>query len=303
MSDNRYISVGDDVYIDQKKPQPFPWGWIIGIVAFAGLCVLILMPMPMINRAGKNAYLASCQNNLRQVALGFLQYQQDNEERFPPVSSSSLARMEMAATPPHDRLYYGWADALQPYLKSTQLYQCPAQKVASDPDPTHSDYTDYWFNSNLSAFNGDKLHQPARTLLLGDGNNNLDGTEHTDARYSLAAFPPTWFLNEATPPYRHLGGANYAFADGHVKWLKPAQFQTLSGVYYTFKVHPPSPTSTSARASTTEFMLDVTTKSGPRRVHVYRQGRGVPMGAPPAKPLRWMLIASPAPMPQARRQP
>lgn len=237
MSDNRYVSVGNDVYIDQKGPEPFPWGWLVIALAGVGVLLVTIFSSPRPS-AREYARRAACQSNLKQAALGFLQYQQDYDERLPPVSSSSAAQLEMATAAHHERLYYGWADALQPYLKSTQLYQCPSQEDASDADPLHPGYTDYWFNRNLSAYRSNKLRQPNRTMLLGDANNGLDDIGKTDARYSLAFFPPLWFTVNTTPPYRHLEGANYAFADGHVQWLKPNQFQTLSGVYYTFKVDP-----------------------------------------------------------------
>ena len=54
-------------------------------------------------------------------------------------------------------------------------------------------------------------------LLSGDGN---DGTDATNARYSLSELPDAWH-NADAPALRHLDGANYAFADGHVKSMKP----------------------------------------------------------------------------------
>lgn len=52
-------------------------------------------------------------------------------------------------------------------------------------------------------------------LVLGDGNWNT-------ARNSIRGLPKDWKQMPADLWFwRHMGGANYAFADGHVKWLKP----------------------------------------------------------------------------------
>jgi len=61
--------------------------------------------------------------------------------------------------------------------------------------------------------------------MLGDGN---DGTELTDARYSLNALPQAWRNTEGSPARRHFDTANYAFADGHVKALRPEAISNLS---------------------------------------------------------------------------
>jgi hypothetical protein len=55
-------------------------------------------------------------------------------------------------------------------------------------------------------------------LLLGDGN---DGTEVTNARYSLRTLPAKWRTHKSSPAYRHMEGAYYAFIDDHVEWIRP----------------------------------------------------------------------------------
>ena len=80
------------------------------------------------------------------------------------------------------------------------------------------------------------LAATALTISLGEGN---DGADLSDARYSFSAPPPAWISTSYSPLHRHRGGANYAFADGHVKWLKPALIGTASvkrGAY-TFSIN------------------------------------------------------------------
>ncbi len=65
---------------------------------------------------------------------------------------------------------------------------------------------------------------PAQTILCGDGN---DGSENTNARYTLNVLPPSWISTEKSPARRHLDTANYLFADGHVKSLRPQSIDNL----------------------------------------------------------------------------
>lgn len=153
---------------------------------------------------------STCMVHLKRIALAHLQYSQDYDERMP------LVNVHDAGISPERPL--GWADALQPYLRSTEIFQCPAQ---TDNDTTHqpneNGYTDYWYNARLADVNHSSLRHYASILLNGEGN---DGTDATNARYSLDSLPAAWDSAEH-PALRHLDGANYSFMDGHVKWLRP----------------------------------------------------------------------------------
>jgi prepilin-type processing-associated H-X9-DG protein len=153
---------------------------------------------------------AYCRSNLKQIMLGIKQYEQDYNDRLPTVASGGQ--------------YSGWADALQPYLKSTQIYQCPQDFMPGQDDPKKLDYTDYWFNTNLSAMNESKINSSATTICLGEGN---DGNDLTNAQYNYSALPKSWQTSDS-PILRHLFGGNYAFVDGHVKWLYPNKVSTSS---------------------------------------------------------------------------
>jgi prepilin-type processing-associated H-X9-DG protein len=183
----------------------------IGVIGASAL-------MPMINRSPQNAYRMSCQSNLKRIALGTKQYNQDWDERHPLVNVNDTAIGQ-------DRPL-GWADALQPYLKSDQLFWCRLQikngaRDESQKKPSDRDYTDYFYNRRLAGVAEEKIKQSAIVILLGEGN---DGTDAANARYSLAALPAAWGKDEKSPSHRHLSGANYAFVDGHVKWIKARIF-------------------------------------------------------------------------------
>lgn len=169
-------------------------------------------------RARENARQASCQSNLKQIGLGFRQYIQDYDSRFP-----------LNATPKT-----GWVYLINPYTKSCPILHCPkAGAVGGIMIP------DYWMNRNLNdprvlgrGLELSDLDVPSHTYLLGDGDTKVSSGNYT-------VDEKTW-QSEADYAKRHLFGANYLFADGHVKALKPDivnQGRNLDAccTIYTFK--------------------------------------------------------------------
>jgi prepilin-type processing-associated H-X9-DG protein len=78
--------------------------------------ILAAILFPVFARARENARRASCQSNLKQIGLGFAQYTQDYDERLPvsiAISGGYLTGL-------------GWMSAVDPYVKSAQIFQCPS---------------------------------------------------------------------------------------------------------------------------------------------------------------------------------
>jgi len=214
------------------------------LVVIAIIAILAAILFPVFARARENARRASCQSNLKQIALGVFMYDQDYDEKLPTVSVVDTTANVSASNP------YGWADALQPYLKSTQIFQCPSETNSTGtgtlnnltPDPTATNYTDYYINSIAAGKADAQFNSPASTILLGDGADTsttgssryssnglgytvLDGTGAgtalpTAATSATMAATGTTYLFQNAGAGRHLDGSNFAFADGHVKWLK-----------------------------------------------------------------------------------
>ena len=93
----------------------------------------------------------------------------------------------------------GWQAALEPYVKSSALFKCPSASGTGA--------FDYSFNSYLSRLNESKIEFSETTVLTTES-----------ARASQAAAETS-----STAGERHFEGSNYAFTDGHVKWLKLPQ--------------------------------------------------------------------------------
>jgi len=189
------------------------------LVVIAIIAILAAILFPVFARARENARRASCQSNFKQVSIGIKQYVQDNDELFPPVATG------IVATKAADIV--GWADGIQPYVKSVQIYQCPSETLppATDSDGDgnlgeEANYTDYFFNSRLATQNEATLNFIANTIMNGDGSGS-NATYFTEGCGANVACGTTAAGLAVLPAARrHLDGANYAFADGHVKWYK-----------------------------------------------------------------------------------
>lgn len=203
----------------------------------------IMFPIHLRNRV--IARRASCQSNLKQVALGIAQYKQENDGRFPLTRVNSLEKVRAWRKHTGDMNYslaYGWADAFQPYFKSLSALQCPGETSQSDSltDPTLPGFSDYWMNENLSGQRDKNLSAPQAILLLGDGEGSADSTsQYSKKTISSAPLAANHMDGYSHAPCfeRHLGRANYAFADGHVKWLAKEEISLAPNQPYTFAAH------------------------------------------------------------------
>jgi prepilin-type N-terminal cleavage/methylation domain-containing protein/prepilin-type processing-associated H-X9-DG protein len=173
------------------------------LVVIAIIAILAAILFPVFARARENARRSSCQSNLKQIGLGIMQYKQDYDEKFPDQGGVSSA----------DPNNFGWAYAVQPYVKSEQLFQCPSDSVGTATGATIQEravgtFTDYWYNFNLGQQSDASVAYPSNTVMNGDGSGG-------PASYNVSRVPSN------ASSTRHLEGANYAFADGHVKWFRP----------------------------------------------------------------------------------
>jgi prepilin-type processing-associated H-X9-DG protein len=195
------------------------------LVVIAIIAILAAILFPVFARARENARRASCQSNLKQIALGIMMYAQDYDEKLPNVTINASAGVT-ASNP------YGWADAMQPYLKSTQIFQCPSETTSPSNSPIVTGYTDYWINSLAAGKSDATFDYVANTILLGDGGgattaryssdgciDNVDGNASATTGFCATGGAGLATISNGGA-VRHLDGSNVAFADGHVKWEK-----------------------------------------------------------------------------------
>ena len=183
------------------------------LVVIAIIAILAAILFPVFGRARENARRSSCQSNLKQIGLGILQYKQDYDERFPLYGTAAAASPATVS---------GWAYTVQPYVKSEQIFQCPSDTATLVAAATATaqeravavGYTDYWYNFQLgngSGISDAALEYAANTVLNGDGNG---ASSASASNYNIDK------ADGGSGENRHFEGANYSFADGHVKWLR-----------------------------------------------------------------------------------
>jgi len=225
------------------------------LVVIAIIAILAAILFPVFAKAREKARQTSCLSNLKQLGLGFMQYEQDYDEQFP---TSNVAGQHA--------LGQGWGGEIYPYIKSTGVYKCPDDATNGTLPAFTMSYA-----ANLSFLRTDPgsaqdphpgpslavLASPAKTILLsevqGIQGDVLDPTEIAggnvvssvtngtggvypfgNCSFCSGGRETTGCLGGSNIPCTvtatgsgfaaatglHTDGANYNMADGHAKWFR-----------------------------------------------------------------------------------
>lgn len=246
-----------------RKTYGFTLIELLIVISIIALLAAILFPV--FNRARENARRASCQSNLKQIGLGLTQYLQDYDETFGPVTVGvySLASTAAGSTP--DR--YKWMDAIFPYVKSEQIFNCPSHSTTElykfrdgtnygsyAMNGTYYVYGDA-YNAPSSFLDGSgvivKLAQaqaPATTAWVTDGLGGAIGytflTEgepnSSSSQYTIGIAGGQRQLESIAE--RHLETTNILYVDGHVKAAKLEKLTEKVGDVYPILTLEADPT-------------------------------------------------------------
>jgi len=189
------------------------------LVVIAIIAILAAILFPVFARAREKARQASCASNIKQLALAWHMYAQDYDERAVPM----WAYIDSSGT-------RYWAQSfLVPYIKNRQIWECPSYDNVLNPgtceDRTRGGIGYNWSWDPAMGWDGSDrgwisfkkisvLERPAEFIILIDG-TCMGGTPYGGR--ALAG----WQNGDWPAAWRHNGGANCGFADGHVKWMMP----------------------------------------------------------------------------------
>src|ERR1700749_5072233 len=87
------------------------------LVVIAIIAILAAILFPVFAKVREKARAISCLSNTKQLALGCVQYSQDNDEKSADGDDPT-------------GLGSGWAGQIYPYVKSTAVFTCPDDSSA-----------------------------------------------------------------------------------------------------------------------------------------------------------------------------
>jgi prepilin-type N-terminal cleavage/methylation domain-containing protein/prepilin-type processing-associated H-X9-DG protein len=220
------------------------------LVVIAIIAILAAILFPVFAQAREKARQASCLSNLKQMGLATVMYAQDYDETYPVYLMYATGQGPLPSPPPPYRAavsgpecYAGlWCNLIYPYTKNKGVYKCPSGNPRTT-NPYQKGCQDVDYASNIGTNIKNALNGTS-TLKDGMGRNPTEVL-------SLAAVPdpagtiiighasssdptPYIFFYPASPQYLtsfHMGGNNYAFADGHAKWFQLEYIQAHPGIF------------------------------------------------------------------------
>jgi prepilin-type N-terminal cleavage/methylation domain-containing protein/prepilin-type processing-associated H-X9-DG protein len=201
------------------------------LVVIAIISLLMAVMMPALQRVKKQARLVACQARLRQWAVVFKMYADDNDGRMMRSRGYHIEG-------------FMWIEALRDLYKDPGLRLCPmASKIEREERPRRfKAWT--WFEEHGSYGINDWVYDPApdveaiggrpvedywrytsvgganRIPLLLDASHPHGGPAHTDPPPEFEDMPPVWGAGNRMAHYcikRHDGFVNSAFLDWSVR--------------------------------------------------------------------------------------
>ncbi len=225
------------------------------LVVIAIIAILAAILFPVFAQAREEARKATCLSNEKQIILGALQYVQDYDEDWPLTAYSATGTYPWNAVPTTTPTsFFGhtpardsyWSNSLQPYMKSTQVLDCPTADANSlgsiegvSLDQAHGYTFSMLYNGYLGSWPMAGSPEPASVIAwsegLGKGSmprfGNVfpldvsnagfeqlfvadDGGAHCSSALWGYGFnySQTWWVHS-----NH--GSDYVYMDGHAKYL------------------------------------------------------------------------------------
>jgi prepilin-type N-terminal cleavage/methylation domain-containing protein/prepilin-type processing-associated H-X9-DG protein len=205
------------------------------LVVIAIIAILAAILFPVFARAREKARQTSCMSNVKQLQLGVLMYAQDFDEMLPTEEYNFVGDYNTEGNG-------SWRGAIFPYVKNAQLFICPSHNPTTDVfDGRYNDWhlkASYAINDWHQGVDGEpnvigaspprgqalaRVDDPSSTVFL------LESDGRADDRCPSSQATHGLMPSNMASATRHNGGANYAFVDGHAKWLGPEALCPATG--------------------------------------------------------------------------
>jgi prepilin-type N-terminal cleavage/methylation domain-containing protein/prepilin-type processing-associated H-X9-DG protein len=191
------------------------------LVVIAIIAILAAILFPVFARARENARRTSCLSNLKQIGLGFAQYTQDYDEKYPQLvtgtgwASTGDWQTCPSSSQPCGRFYVdngngtpvyavSWMDEIYPYVKSAQIFVCPSAPAAP-PIPSYGYSTQFGSYGVGPGIAVATVQRPAECVMALDFNTQY---------FYAGPWGQSWNEQRVAP---HLDTGNVVYADGHAK--------------------------------------------------------------------------------------
>lgn len=206
-----------------RSAKPTGFTLIELLVVIAIIAILAAILFPVFARARENARRSSCQSNMKQFGLAFMQYIQDYDEKY----HTGVHALPFASYGTTSYTGVGWGVKLFPYAKTLGLYKCP-----SDPTKARNDYSDvvngvtyfpqvvsYAFNSALCQLpvnggidrNVASLNASAKTVLLFEVAQSSGQIQRPDGDERDTVSPASFGIPGTLHGKNYGGGGNWGY--------------------------------------------------------------------------------------------
>jgi prepilin-type N-terminal cleavage/methylation domain-containing protein/prepilin-type processing-associated H-X9-DG protein len=224
------------------------------LVVIAIIAILAAILFPVFAQARDKARQATCASNLKQMMTASLQYVTDYDDRWPITVPNdgvtntgtftlyTVPEQVLSPLPASPQTRSSWGIALQTYIKSYQVYTCPSSDDLNPfgTPPTNAiqaaQKVSVIINGYLNSWSEAGTPSPAGTIAYTEMKggslgytqvfplatvNGCGSDPNVPYQFDRTTATQCAFTHQLQNSWwAHGQGANFAYMDGHVKWLR-----------------------------------------------------------------------------------